>query len=286
MKKEDWNPGGDRYLKSGERELHQFLHSVRANKTIDWGKVLKKKGSRWEPFQRAASRCGGIRGRILEVGAGDGWCSAAVLRHYDNVEASYIMEIDEAAVDSLIPVTLQNFEVADRNVTLVLGSFNAIPHVDYFDFVIAMGSLHHSENLFVTLRSLWQALKPGGVLLSQEPAMADSTSNEFYRRKSQEVKKFDEGIEFRHDERSDHFYRKCEYLTALHHAGFDVVMEELGRAHPSPAVKRSFFKRLFLRHPEVEGPEVPANTPINIFLTATKPLSGETDLPTTAWEKW
>jgi SAM-dependent methyltransferase len=283
MKKENWNPEEDRYLKSGERELHQFLHSTRTNESFDWQKILGKKDRRWLPFQRAASKCGGIRGRVLEVGAGDGWCSAAVLRHYE-VEESYIMEIDEAAIDSLIPETLRKFEVDDRNVTLVLGSFNSIPHVDYFDFIIAMGSLHHSENLFVTLRSLWSALKAGGFLLSQEPAMADSTSNEFYRRRGQEVKKFKEGIEFRNEERSDNFYRKCEYLTALHHAGFEVDLEELGSAHPVVTPKQSIWNRLFRTSPEPVVPEAPVDTPTNIFIRATKPLNGESALPATAWE--
>ncbi|MCB1202736.1 MAG: class I SAM-dependent methyltransferase [Verrucomicrobiae bacterium] len=283
MKKENWNPEADRYLKSGERELHQFLHSTRTNEAVDWRKLLGKKDRRWLPFQRASEKCGGIRGRILEVGAGDGWCSAAVLRHYE-IEESFIMEIDEAAIDSLIPETLRNFEVDDKNVTLVLGSFNSIPYVDYFDFVIAMGSLHHSENLFVTLRSLWSALKPGGSLLSQEPAMADSTSNEFYRQKSQQVKKFKEGIEFRNEERSDHFYRKCEYYTALHHAGFEVDLEELAGANPAPTKKTSIWSRLMGGVGEKPTVESSPNTPTNIFIRATKPLSGEASLPITAWE--
>lgn len=283
MKRENWNPESDRYLKSGERELHQFLHSKRTNEAFDWKKILGKKDRRWIPFQRAVSRCGGIRGRILEVGAGDGWCSAAILRHYE-VEESFIMEIDEAAIDSLIPETLRNFEVDDRKVTLVLGSFNAIPHVDYFDFIIAMGSLHHSENLFVTLRSLWTALKPGGALLSQEPAMADNTSNEFYRRRSQEVKKFEEGIQIRNDERSDNFYRKCEYLTALHHAGFEVIFEDLSSAHSGLETKKTIWSRIFGRESaSVEVGPLP-NTPTNIFITAIKPLDCDGGLPTTAWE--
>lgn len=283
MKRENWNPEGDRYLKSGERELHQFLHSARTNESADWKKILGKKDRRWLPFQRAAAESGGIRGRVLEVGAGDGWCSAAMLRHYE-VDESFIMEIDEAAIDSLIPATLRAFEVSDRNVTLVLGSFNTIPHVDYFDFIIAMGALHHSENLFVTLRSIWAALKPGGSLLSQEPAMADGTSNEFYWRRSREVKKFQEGIEFRNDERSDHFYRKCEYLTALYHAGFEVVLEEVGDARRAVETKPSIWRRLTGSRPDPGGAEVSAETPTNIFIRATKPVNGEIGLPATAWE--
>ena len=235
MKLENWNPEGDQYLKAGERELHKFLHTKRAEKVESWESILGNKQRRWQPLQAAAERSGGISGRMLEVGAGDGWCSAGILRHYPGVTSAHIMEIDEAAVGTLIPRTLEAFEVADRDITLVLGSFNNIPHRDYYDVVVAMGALHHSENLFLTLRSLWLALKPGGRLLSQEPAMADTTPNDFYSSRNEKVATFQEGIEIRNEERSDNFYRRCEYLTALYHAGFDVEVVDLPPTHPQPA---------------------------------------------------
>jgi len=282
MKTENWSPETDKFLKSGERELHQFLHATRSEAEMPWASVLEVKKRRWSALQKAVGEIGGIRGRVLEVGAGDGWCSAGILRHYD-VEECVIVEVDEAAVSKLIPRMLRTFEVEDKNVTIALGSFNSIPHESHFDFVIAMGALHHSENLFMTLRSIWRALKPGGYLLSQEPAMADGTSNEFYERRNAEVKKFPEGIEIANSERSDHFYRKCEYLTALYHAGFEPELEDIGSPHVSESKKRladKLIEKLGGIAPRSDDP----NLPTNIFLTARKPETQMSGMPVTAWE--
>ena len=59
-----------------------------------------------------------------------------------------------------------------------LGSFNQIPVTSFFDFVVAMGALHHSTNLLRTLQECAKALKPGGFLIAQEPASEDSATNE------------------------------------------------------------------------------------------------------------
>lgn len=283
MKTENWNPEADRFLKSGERELHQFLHETRSETEMPWTSVLEVKSRRWSALQKAAEKIGGISGRVLEVGAGDGWCSAGILRHYD-VEECVIVEVDEAAVNSLIPKMLRTFEVEDKNVTIALGSFNNIPHESHFDFVIAMGALHHSENLFLTLRTLWKALKPGGYLLSQEPAMADVTTNDFYDRKSREVKKFAEGIEIANSERSDHFYRKCEYLTALYHSGFEPDMEDIGSPHATET-KTSFADRVIEKFGGIPPCRDDLSLPTNIFLTARKPENSSPGLPITAWEE-
>jgi SAM-dependent methyltransferase len=313
MKLENWSPERDPYLKPGERELHAFLHASRASKVGDWESILRNKGRRWRQLEAAVAKCGGVRGTVLEVGAGDGWCSAALLKHYPEVDSAYIVEVDEAAVGTLIPDTLRAFEVHDRDITLVLGSFNAIPYDGFFDLVVAMGALHHSENLFVTLRSIWKALKPGGRLFSQEPAMADSTPNAYYTARSGQIAKFSEGFQMLNSERSDVFYRRCEYLAALYHAGFDVVIDDLPPTHPTPAVpagdamaapatdggKKKGLSRLFgsamarvagKRQAESQPPPTgaPANpapeTPFNVFITATKPLHPEQALPLTAWE--
>ncbi len=294
MKFEHWNPETDPHLKPGERALHQVLHAARAGKIEPWETILRTKARRWTSLQAAIERSGGMTGTLLEVGAGDAWASAAVLRHYPGVDAAWIVEIDDAALNELIPRTLEAFAVANRDITLVMGSFNAVPYVDHFDTVLALGALHHSANLYVTLRSLWLALKPGGRLYSQEPAMPDTTPNRFYVRRGEQIATFREGIEMRNDERSDTFFRRCEYLAALHHAGFDVDIEDLPPTHAAPPppdvvpAARRWWEALLgkpavLQAPPSVAPRDPL-TPFNIFLVATKPLSATDAQPVTAWE--
>ena len=114
--------------------------------------------------------------------------------------------------------------------------------------------------------------------------MADDTPNEFYSKRNQEVKIFKEGIELRNDQRSDHFYRKCEYLTALHHADFEVTVEELPAAAPTVKTDQFIWQRLFSGGEAPSPPVVKSGLPENIFITARKPLEINRELPVTAWE--
>ena len=104
---------------------------------------------------------------------------------------------------------------------LVLGSFNSIPLVEKFDFVLAFGALHHSSNLQKTLDECFKALKPGGHLIAQEPYSSDETPNSFFVEMKNKKINVQGLIEIKNKLRDDNFYRKCEYLTASYHAGFD-----------------------------------------------------------------
>lgn len=278
LKIENWSPEDDKFLKKGEIDLHQFLHARRSESSPTSESILKTKEFRWQCLQDAIGKSGGVSGRILEVGAGDGWCSAAVLAHYPVREAC-IVEIDDAAVTGLIPSTLEAFGVTDREITLAKGSFNRIPKEGYFDFAFAMGALHHSSNLYATFRSLYLALRPGGVLFSQEPCMADSTPNSFYTDRDAQTTAFQEGIEIVNRDRSDTFFRECEYRTAALHAGFDVTMNRVFRPEPKMGVVQKLRAGFSSKPPGVE-----ADKPYNVFISARKPAGRGTVVPLTAWE--
>lgn len=279
MKFENWDPESDEFLKKGEIELHQFLHSKRKDEVLAKEKILKRKAVRWNSLRESIERIGGMRGSMLEVGAGDGWCSSVVLSEYP-VEEAYIVEIDEAAVRELIPATLSSFEVEERDVTIVLGSFNKIPKSGYFDFAIAMGALHHSANLYATFKSIYDSLKPSGYLLSQEPCMVDETPNSFYDDRNESMTEFAEGIEIKNAERSDNFFRECEYRTAALHAGFDVDIRRIINAPEKPSGLKRFFSSQ--KHTAEEKPD--PSKPYNVFITAQKPSKERTAAPVTSWE--
>src|SRR6185437_1154301 len=112
----------------------------------------------------------------------------------------------------------------------VVGSFEQIPYEQYFDFVVAFGTLHHSPNLLTTFRQVAKSLKEGGYLVAQEPTMADTTTNTDYVDKYEVIEDFFD-FKIRNGDRDDHFFRECEYKTAAVFSGFDIV--HFGRDLPS-----------------------------------------------------
>ena len=243
MKFENWSPELDPFLKSGEVKLHEHLHLVRSKESTNPASLLKTKAVRKQALDEALKDVGPIKGNLLEVGAGDGWCSAHILSAY-KPEKTFIMEIDEIAVEKLIPNTLSVFGVDTIDVTIVQGSFNKIPHNNFFDFIIAMGALHPSANLRVTFDTIFQALKPGGWLLAQEPSMDDDTPNSYFVNYGLEKKVFPEGIEMINADRSDIFYRNCEFRTAAYHAGFEIKLKKLvkkDQGNSSPSAESIFI---------------------------------------------
>ena len=90
-----------------------------------------------------------------------------------------------------------------------------------YDFVFAMGAIHHSKNLQETSNSIYRSLKKGGVLVAQEPAMPDYTTHSEYEEKYNIIEsRF--GLTIRNGDRFDRFFRECEYN--LIKSGFDIII--------------------------------------------------------------
>ncbi|GAB3034878.1 class I SAM-dependent methyltransferase [Bowmanella dokdonensis] len=255
----DWSPSTDSLLKVKERELHAGLHSHISENERTADRILANRQFRIDALERILKEKGiRLKGEILEVGAGDGWCSAYIAKTKKEVRTIYTMECNEPAVTKLIPQTFQLLGIPDDKVVYVLGSFNNIVLKDKFDFVVAMGALHHSSNLKRTLSEIYSAIKPGGFLIAQEPYMADQTPNAFYYKQNDIEKNFNGYGRILNKERSDTFFRKCEYYAAGYHSGFDVSIIEIDQPI---------------------GPEKPAN----LILSMEKVTSEIGKTPVTTW---
>ena len=216
----DWQPSDDPLLRGSEVEAHEALHQQRADKRQNASALLQN--PRLAVFPQAERIVGTrICGRVLDVGCGNGYASSWLALNRP-VEEIYALEATHSAVESLIPSTLSHLNVPAGIVKPTLGSFNQIPVTSFFDFVVAMGALHHSTNLLRTLQECAKALKPGGFLIAQEPASEDSATNEEFLARYTAFEAF-YGQHIQAGSRDDHFFRQCEYKTALHHAGLDVL---------------------------------------------------------------
>jgi SAM-dependent methyltransferase len=270
MKYEDWSPTEDSFLKPMEIEIHESYHRSLIEKYKSEGDIFSPhRYFRIRSLNKALKKTGVISGKVLEIGAGDGWCSAHLLKHYKLSEI-FTMEISDAAAKELIPHVFNVCNVDASIATGVKGSFNNIRKTDYFDFVVAMGAIHHSENLFETFRNVYKSLKPGGWFIAQEPSKGNSTRNEFYFTRDEQEIDFKKMTKVVNRDRSDNFYRQCEYQTAAYHAGLNVDVNWL--AGPKGLGNWFGLKNLL------------SGKAKNVLIVGQKPLKNHERIPITSWE--
>ena len=248
---------------SRELELHSRLHAARADSDERRGSKVPGPAShpRLELFPLAEAALGReIRGDVIDLGAGNGYAGAWLAAHRD-VRVT-CLEVTPEAVEDLIPRTARALGVADR-VQATLGSFEDLSgFAARFDFAVAFGALHHAPDLFRVLRGVAGCLVPGGVLILQEPCAPDATSNDTYRDLYEAPEVF-AGERIRHGDRHDHFYRRCEYWTALHYCDFRVLHERgVARLLEGPPGRRALRRLLArLRRPGAAAADPAADFP-------------------------
>lgn len=215
----DWSPKDDPFTKAGEILLHEKIHEQKTQNGL-----FRNNPNRIKQLIKAEKIIGKkIYGKVLEIGAGNGYMSIYIAKNRE-IEQVYVLECTKNGVDLLIRENFIKNKVEKNKYELVLGSFNSIPLVEEFDFVIAFGALHHSANLQRTIDEVFKTLKPGGYLIAQEPYTNDNTQNNFFIEMKNKVVSVQGLIEIKNELRDDNFYRKCEYLTASYHAGFERVI--------------------------------------------------------------
>lgn len=279
MKFKDWSPENDKYLKKKEIEIHDVYHADSASKDLTEKDIFSfSRTHRINSLNHAVRKIGKgkIDGHVLEVGAGDGWCSAYILKNH-NPKSVHIMEINDSAIQKLIPKVLQTIGQAEKDITLVKGSFNHIPEKETFDYVIAMGAIHHSANLYKTMSQIYECLVPGGWFIAQEPYMTDDTPNDFFYSRSAETVNFKGLVDVKNGDRGDAIFRNCEYLTAGYHAGFDFYSE---KARNSRFTWRKKLRRVLF----AAGKKDSKHRARDLLIYGQKPLK-PVEFPTpTSWE--
>lgn len=98
-----------------------------------------------------------VRGRLLDVGGGTGRVSSAIRDLVDEVVVA--------------DVSFGMLEKADRSTLKpVCGGSESLPFADnFFERVIMVDALHHVINHADSAREMLRVLKPGGVLVIEEP---------------------------------------------------------------------------------------------------------------------
>jgi len=161
-------------LNEYDKALHDAIHEEMLKS--DPSRLLLN--PRVEVLKIVKSVIGVPYGNVADVGCGSGYFAIYLAKNSDQIINVDAIEASEVAVKNVIPRNAEFHKVLHK-VTPTFGSFDELLPEKY-DFVFAMGALHHSKDLYKTLTIISKSLKMGGYLVAQEPAMPDSTSHEAY----------------------------------------------------------------------------------------------------------
>jgi SAM-dependent methyltransferase len=113
--------------------------------------------------------------RLLDLGCGTGWTSAFFARR------GYRVTGQDIAPD-MIDYAERNrarYEAADLE--FVVSDYESLAFAEPFDCAVFYDSLHHAVDERAALRSVFRALRPGGILITHEPGAGHSKSPDSIR---------------------------------------------------------------------------------------------------------
>lgn len=172
-----------------------------------------------------------LRGIGLELGAGPGLLSAVAARRPE-VQAILAVEICENFAPLIQRVAAGVLGSEAGKVIPVVGSFDCLQLPDgSVDFALDHDSLHHSDDLTVTMTECARVLKPGGFLICFDRAHPDTVTdeqvaqmlNEVYSPEFLAFHDYPPGVTLTRRDNGEHEYRMFEWLAATRSAGLELV---------------------------------------------------------------
>ena len=101
--------------------------------------------------------------RLLDLGVGSGWTSCFfALRGYEVVA-------QDIAKDMIALVEENKKKYQTENIQTLISDYEDMTFENEFDCAVFYDSLHHADDEYRAVKSVYKALKPGGMLITAEP---------------------------------------------------------------------------------------------------------------------
>jgi len=129
---------------------------------------------------------GGVRGRVLDIGAGVCW-SSAILADIDSIEHVTAIDYSEHRINLIAPIVIAQFGTNPLKIQRVLGDFLDYPFEEKsFDVILFCQSLYMFPDLNNALSKVFNLLKPGGQLIAACERLVDSSLELLKKKKVKE----------------------------------------------------------------------------------------------------
>lgn len=153
-------------MKQGEKEYYRKLgpdgiwHAInKPFSDIDCGKYLIHLGVIFKILPPPPAR-------LLDLGCGTGWTTEFFAkRGYECVG----VDISEDAIEYA-----KQYHSLEGKINYYVMDYENLQFNNKFDIVIFYDSLHHAEDEFIALKSAYNALVPGGYVITLEPGIGHS----------------------------------------------------------------------------------------------------------------
>jgi len=115
-----------------------------------------------------------VTGSAIDIGSGTG-VGASIMSNYEEMRKIYAVEFSEKFVNQIMPIVFEKYSSNIEKIQRVVGDFNNLEVDDNsIDLVLDIDSLHHAEDIEITLMECNRVLKSGGVLIAIDRAWPDS----------------------------------------------------------------------------------------------------------------
>ena len=186
--------------------------------------------------------------KIAEVGCGCGYFSAYLLRN--NKDANVDMYDISTSTEKVIDEVMRISKVPKKRYKFYAKDITKKFSDKKYDLIFIGGALHHAYELTSFFESIRESLKPGGLLICQEPAYEEKVS--FQDLSNSYIERI--GVNFKNGStnynRYDCFFKLSEYLVASRYGGFDLYYLKRWRVsmnHPEFYAGEKYNKNIILK---------------------------------------